>query len=110
MLDNSSLTSEAEYSLNFSGSERKFCLILHYNGSNSFLFVNSTKIHQFKAKNSQKKGNLLCLGNILNNFSVDNLKKTGNNKYVYEVNVDYRINDSSNIIDIHKYLMKKHDI
>ena len=45
MLDNSSLTSEAEYSLNFSGSERKFCLILHYNGSNSFLFVNSTKIH-----------------------------------------------------------------
>ena len=38
------------------------------------------------------------------------MKKTGNNKYVYEVNVDYRIIDSSNIIDIHKYLMKKHDI
>ena len=38
------------------------------------------------------------------------MKKTGNNKYVYEVNVDYRINDSSNITDIQKYLMKKHDI
>ena len=49
-LDNTTLTREAEYSINFSRSQRKFCLSLHYNGSNSFLFVNATKIYQFKAK------------------------------------------------------------
>ena len=48
--DNTSLTTEAEYSINFSKSERKFCLKLYYSGSNSFLFINATKIHQFKAK------------------------------------------------------------
>ena len=38
------------------------------------------------------------------------LKKTGLNGYVYDFSVDYRAFDTSNIIDIHKYLMKKHDI
>ena len=44
-LDNTSLTAEAKYSNNFSRSDRKFCLSLHYNGSNIFLFANGTKIH-----------------------------------------------------------------
>ena len=30
------LTAEAQYSINFSRSNRKFCLSQHYNGSNSF--------------------------------------------------------------------------
>ena len=54
-LDNSTLTAEAEYCINFSRSQRKFCLILHYNGSNGFLIVNATKIHQIKAKDSKIK-------------------------------------------------------
>ena len=54
-LDNSTLTAEAEYWINFSRSQRKFCLILHYNGSNGFLIVNATKIHQIKAKDSKIK-------------------------------------------------------
>ena len=37
---------------------------LHYNGSNNFLFVSSTKIYQFKAKNSDIIPYSLCLGNI----------------------------------------------
>ena len=49
-LDDTRLSAEAQYSINFSRSNRKFCLSLHYNGSNSFLFVNATKIYQFKAK------------------------------------------------------------
>ena len=32
-LDNTTLTAEAEYFINFSRSQRKFCLSLHYNGS-----------------------------------------------------------------------------
>ena len=50
-LDNTVLTAEVQYSINFSKSEIKFCL----NRSNSFLFVNSTKIHQFKEKDSEIK-------------------------------------------------------
>ena len=42
-LDNTTLTAEAQYSINFSRSNRKFCLSLHYNGTNSFLFVNLQK-------------------------------------------------------------------
>ena len=52
----------------------------------------------------------MCLGIISNDFSVDNMKKTGLNGYVYDFSVDYNFFDTSNIIDIHKYLMKKPDI
>ena len=45
-LDATTLTAEARYSIDFSRPNRKFCLCLHYNGSNSFLFVNATKIYQ----------------------------------------------------------------
>ena len=109
-LDDTTLTAEAQYSINFSRSNRKFCLSLHYNGSNSFLFVNATKIYQFKAKDSEIKKYPLCLGNISGDFSANNMSKTGLNGYVYDFSVDYRAFDTSNIIDIHKYLMKKHDI
>ena len=44
------LTAEPEYSINFSEQEKKFCLNLHYNRSNSYIFVNGVKIYQFKAK------------------------------------------------------------
>ena len=37
------------------------------------------------------------------------MKKTGLSGCVYDFSVDYRTFDTSNIIDIHKYLMKKHD-
>ena len=44
-LDDTTLTAEAQYLNHFSRSNRKLCLSLHYNGSNSFLFVNATKIY-----------------------------------------------------------------
>ena len=53
-LDDTTLTAEAKYSINFVQPIKRFALSLHCNGSNSFLFVNSTKIYQFKAKNSEK--------------------------------------------------------
>ena len=60
-LDNISLTAEATYSISFSRSERKLCLSFHYNRSNSFFFINATKIYQFKARNSEVKRYPLCL-------------------------------------------------
>ena len=60
-LDDTALTEEAQYSINFSRSNAKFCLSLHYNGSNSFLFVNATKIYKFKTKDSEIKKNIPCV-------------------------------------------------
>ena len=74
-LDNTTLTAEVEYSINFARSQRKFCLSFHYNGSNNFLFVNGTKIHQFKARDSEIKRYPFCLGNISKLVSVDNIKR-----------------------------------
>ena len=58
------LTAEKMYSINFTVTKNKFCLSLHYNGANSYLFVNGTEIHKFKAKDSEIVATLLCLGNI----------------------------------------------
>ena len=74
-LGDATLTAEAQYSINFSISNRKFCLSLHYNGSNSFLFVSATKIYQFTAKNSETIKHSLCLGNISGDFSANSMKK-----------------------------------
>ena len=47
------ITAEKMYSINFTATKKKFCLSLHYNGANSYLFVNGTKIYKFKAKDSE---------------------------------------------------------
>ena len=47
------LTAEKMYSINFTVTRKKFCLSLHYNGANSYLFVNGTEIIKFKAKDSE---------------------------------------------------------
>ena len=54
-LDDTTLTAEAKYPINFTQSEKSFVLSLHYHGSNSLLFVNATKVYQFKAKNLEVK-------------------------------------------------------
>ena len=59
----------------FTLSVKRFVLSRHYNGSNSFLFVNVIKIHQFKAKDFEIKGYTLCLGNISKDFIINNMKK-----------------------------------
>ena len=63
------------YLINFTENNKKFCLSLHYNRANSYLFVNGEEIIKFKSKNSQIVANPLCLGNISKEFSVDNMKK-----------------------------------
>ena len=83
-----------------------FCLSLHNNGSKSFLYVNGVKIYHFKAKHSERKPYSLCFGNIFKKFTFDNMKKIRLDGYVYDFSVDYNTIDVSDIVDIHKYLMK----
>ena len=63
------------YSINFKVTKKKFCLSLHYNGANSYLFVNGTEIYKFKAKDSEIVAVPLCLGNISKDWSADNMKR-----------------------------------
>ena len=55
---------------------------LHYNGTNSYLFVNGTEISKFKAKDSETLVSPICLGNISKDCSIDNMKRTGFTGYV----------------------------
>ena len=83
---------------------------MHYNGANSYLFVNSTEIIKFKANDANVIATPLCLGNISKDWLVYNMKDTGLNGYVYDFSVDYDATSVDDIKDIHKYLMKKNNI
>ena len=83
---------------------------MHCNGANSYLFVNGTEIISFKANDSEIAATPLCLGNISKDFSVDNTKTTRLNGCVYDFSVDYDAIPADDILDIHKYLIKKHGV
>ena len=70
---------------------KKLCLSLHYNGGSSYLFVNGEEIIKFKAKDSDTKITAL-------------------NGYIYDFSVDYDAIGVADILDIHKYLIKKNEI
>ena len=82
---------------------------LALNGANSYLFVNGTEIIKFKAKVSVV-ANLLCLGNFSKDLSTDNIKKNGFYECAYDFSIDYDAIAVNDILDIHKYLMKKNSI
>ena len=54
------LSAEKMYSINFTDHNKKFCLSLHYNGANSYLFVKSKEIHKYRAKDSETVATPLC--------------------------------------------------
>ena len=95
------------YSINFTVTNKKICLSVHYNGANSYLFVNGKEIYKFKAKDSEILVGPICLGNISRDWSVVNMKRTD---YDYDFSVDYEAIAIDDIKNIHKYLMKKNDI
>ena len=97
-------------SINFTEHNKKFSLSLHYNGANSYLFVNGKKIHKFEAKDSDIVATLLCLGNISKDCAIDNMKKTGLNGYISDFSVDYDAIAVDDLLDVHNYLMKKNNI
>ena len=57
---------EKVYKHNFTKPNEKFVISLHYNGDNSYLFLNGGEELKFKAKTfcDEEKQNLLCLRNL----------------------------------------------
>ena len=65
-------------------------MFLHCKGSNSFLFVNTTKIYQFKAKGPEIKPHPLFLRHILKEF------------FLRDFSIDYKTIDIADIINTKK--------
>ena len=57
-LDDTTLTAEAKYPINFTQSGKRFELRLHYNGSNSFLFVTMIQKYINSKQRTQKQKNM----------------------------------------------------
>ena len=99
------------YYRNFTDPGKKFVLSLHYNGDDSYLFVNGRQELKFKAKNDQLVKEKLCIGNFSDQWTESESEKTGLYGNIYDFVVDYEaIVGVGPIYDMHRYLMPKHNI
>ena len=96
---------------NFTDPGKKFMLSLHYNGNNSYLFVNGRHELKFNCKTDQLVKEKLCLGNLSDQWTTSESEKTGLYGNIYDFVVDYeQIVVVKAIYDMHRYLMIKHNI
>ena len=109
-INDTTLYVEKLYSQNFTAVNKKFVLNLHYNGDDSYLFINGKRELKFKAKDDQIVKEILCLGNIDDDWTAANAQKTGRWGEIYDFAVDYTSTNIGDIFKIHRYLMKKYNI
>ena len=109
-INDTTLYAEKLYSQNFTAVNKKFVLSLHYNGDDSYLFINGKRELKFKAKDDQIVKEILCLGNISDDWTAVNVQKGGFGGEIYDFAVDYTSTNIGDIYNIHRYLMKKHNI
>ena len=96
---------------NFTDFGKKIVLSLHYNGDNSYLFVNGKQELKFKAKTDQLVKEKLCIGNLSDQWTTSESEKTGVYGKIYDFVVDYeQISGVKAIYDMHRYLITKHNI
>ena len=108
-INDTTLYAEKIYSQNFTAANKKFVLSLQYNGDDSYLFVNGKQELKFKAKDDQIVKEILCLGNISDDWTAENAQKTGLWGEIYDFAVDYTSTNIGDIYSIHRYLMEKHN-
>ena len=110
-INDTTLYAEKKFYRNFTDPGKKFLLSLHYNGDNSYLFVNGRQELKFKAKTDQSVKEKLCIGNLSDQWTASDSEKTGLYGNLYDFVVDYKsINGVKSIYDMHRYLMTKHNI
>ena len=109
-INDTTLYAEDIYSKNFSAADEKFVLSLHYNGDNSYLFVNGKQELKFKATDEQIVKERLCLGNISDDWTASDAENTGLFGEVYDFAVDYTAVSIGEIYNVHRCLMKKNGI
>ena len=102
---------EKKYFRNFTEPNVKFVLSLHYNGDDSYLFVNGRQELKFKCKTDQLVKEKLCIGNLSDQWTASESEKTGLYGNIYDFVVDYeQILGVKPIYDMPRYLMTKHNI
>ena len=110
-INNTTLYVEKKYFRNFTEPNVKFLLSLHYNGDDSYLFVNGRQELKFKCKTDQLVKEKLCIGNLSDQWTASESEKTGLYGNIYDFVVDYeQILGVNPIYDMHRYLMTKHNI
>ena len=110
-INDATIYAEKVFSFNFTEVEKKFVLSLHYNGDNSYLFLNGKQELKFKAKDDQIINEKLCLGNLSTDWTKGEVKHTGLLGKVYDFVVDYEAIDGVRpIYDVHRCLITKHGI
>ena len=108
---NDTLYAEKMYSQNFTQPSTKFVLSLHYNGDNSYLFVNGKQELKFKVKTESLVKEILCIGNLSDKWSTSESERMGLHGNIYDFVVDYEeIVGVGPIYGFHRYLMIKHNI
>ena len=100
-INGTAIYAEKMYSTNFTVDNKTFYLSLHYNGNNSYLFVNGNEIYKFKAKDSEIVPYPLCLGGFSKGFEVGYMRTSGLIGYDYGFSVDYGAIAVDDILDIH---------
>ena len=76
-INDATIYAEKMYSLNFTVVNKIFCLSLHYDNDNSYLFVNGKEVSKFKAKNSELIKYPMCLGGLSKDCNKNSRKETG---------------------------------
>ena len=110
-INDTTLSAEKIYSQNFTQPNIKFVLSLHYNGDNSYLFVNGKQELKSKAKTESLIKEKLCIGNLSDKWSMSESEKTGLYGNSYDFVLNYKqIVGVDPIYDMHRYLMIKHNI
>ena len=110
-INDTTIYAENNFYRNFTDPGKKFVLSLHYNGDESYLFVNGRQELKFKCKTDQLVKEKLCIGNLSDQWSASESEKTGLYGDIYDFVVDYKsINGVKPIYDMHRYLMTKHNI
>ena len=110
-INDTTIYAEKMFYRNFTELGKKFILSLHYNGDNSYLFVNGREELKFKTKTDQVINKNSCLDNLSHYWTKDQSTKTSLYGNIYFFVVDYKaIVGTTTIYDMHRYLMTKHNI
>ena len=110
-INDTTIYAEKNYWRNFTEYGGKCVLSFHYNGDDSYLFVNGRQELKFKAKNDQLVKEKLCIGNLSDQWTTSESEKTGLYGNIYDFAVDYEaIIGVGPIYDVHRFLMTKHNV
>ena len=110
-INDTTIYAEKNFYRNFTDFGKKFALSLHYNGDNSYLFVNGRQELKFKVKTDQLVKEKLCIGNLSDQWTTSESEKPGVYGKIYNFVVDYeQISGVKTIYDMHRYLIIKHNI